>query len=108
MLPHGMHMMMWWPKVSPCHFYHADMCRFAPIALCHVSLSDKVAVDVGQRVSAMWHVWGPLVRCPALEWDPLANMDQWERCHVAQAGSFFGSPSCTQRVFCPQVLPREA
>jgi hypothetical protein len=52
MLPYDMHMMMWWPKVLPCHLYPADMCRFAPIALCHVSLSGGVAADVDQQVSA--------------------------------------------------------
>jgi hypothetical protein len=46
MLPHGMHMMMWWPKVLPCHLYPADMCKFAPIALCHVSLSGEMTADV--------------------------------------------------------------
>jgi hypothetical protein len=68
MLPHGMHMMMWWPKVLPCHLYPADMCRFAPIALCHVS--GVVAADVDQQVSATWHVWGPLVRCSTPMWGP--------------------------------------
>jgi hypothetical protein len=47
-LPHDMHLMMWWPKVLPCHLYPADMCRFVPIALCHVSLSGEVVVDVDQ------------------------------------------------------------
>jgi hypothetical protein len=64
MLPHGMHMMMWWPKVLPCHLFSADMCRFAPIALCHMSLSGGVDADVDQQVSATWHVWGPPVRYP--------------------------------------------
>jgi hypothetical protein len=48
MLSHGMHMMMWWSKVLSCHLYPADMCRFASIALCHMSLSGEVAADVIQ------------------------------------------------------------
>jgi hypothetical protein len=59
MLPHGKHLMMWWPEVLPCHLYPADMCRFAPIVLCRVSLSGEVAIDVDQWVSATWHVVGP-------------------------------------------------
>jgi hypothetical protein len=32
----------------PCHLYPDDMCRYAPIVLCHVSLSGEVAADVDQ------------------------------------------------------------
>jgi hypothetical protein len=70
MLPHGMHPTMWWSEVLPCHLYPTDMCIFAPIVLCHVSPSGEVAADVEQWVSATWHVWGPLVRYPALGWGP--------------------------------------
>jgi hypothetical protein len=31
---------------------------------------DEVVADVDQWVSATWHVWGPLVRCPVSGWGP--------------------------------------
>jgi hypothetical protein len=132
MLPHGMHLMMWWPEVLPCHLYPADMCRFAPIVLCHVSLSGEVVADMDQRVSAMWHVvgltsswilpwWGPLV-LTLLIWTNrvvtrggcLLTSPLW-CCNVAHPLSSsimyslcFLYPVCTQDCCCPQVVPRIA
>jgi hypothetical protein len=71
MPPHGMHLMNWWPKVLPCHLYPADMCKSAPIELCHVSLFGEVATDVDQWMSATWHVWGPLPIGFLPWWGPL-------------------------------------
>jgi hypothetical protein len=64
MLPHSIYLVMWWLEMLPHHLHPADVCRFAPIALCHVSLSSGVAADVDQWEGATWHMWGPPVRYP--------------------------------------------
>jgi hypothetical protein len=81
------------------------MCRFTLITLCHVSLSGEVVVDVDQKVSATCHVWGPLVRCPALGWDPLADMDQWEGATWHMLGASLGLQVVPKVCSVPKLYP---
>jgi hypothetical protein len=125
-MPHGVGWVRWLHGMLPCHLYPADMCRYAPIVLCHVSLSGRVAADVDQWVSVTWHVWSHLSDVlrqggahlcwhgPRGLWHVAGAcwLGPFLCCHVAHPLSSsimyslcFLHPVCTQDCCCPQVVP---
>jgi hypothetical protein len=57
--------------------------------------------DVDQWEGATWHLAAEVAQSGAATWHRLGEV-------VTVLEGSFGSPSCTQSVFCPQVVPREA